>query len=53
LWKEYMKFTELKALEFKCKKISFTTSRSEKAIKRQMGKYNYKKVYSVIEKEMN
>jgi len=52
LWKEYMKFTELKALEFKCKKISFTTSRNEKAIDRQMGKYNYRKVYSVIEKEM-
>ena len=53
LWKEYMKFTEKRAIEFKCKKISFTTNRSEKAIERHLGKYNYRKVYSVIEKEMN
>ncbi len=52
LWKEYMKFTEEKAREYKVKKISFTTSRSEKAIERKMGKYDYKKVYNVIEKEM-
>jgi len=52
LWKNYLKYTELRAKEFKCKKISFTTSRSEEAIKRQMGKYGYKKVYNVIEKEM-
>ena len=52
LWKDYMKFTENKAKEYKCKKISFTTSRSEKAIDRQMGKFGYKKVYNVIEKEV-
>ena len=52
LWKEYMKFTEKRAIEFKCKKISFTTTRNEKAIDRQMGKYGYKKVYNVIEKEL-
>ena len=52
LWREYLKFTEKRAIEFKCKKISFTTSRSEKAINRQMGKYGYKKVYNVIEKEV-
>jgi len=52
LWKNYLKYTELRAKEFKCKKISFTTSRSEEAIKRQMGKYGYKKAYNVIEKEM-
>ena len=52
LWKDYMKFIEGKAKEMKCKKISFTTSRSEKAIERQMGKYGYKKVYNVIEKEI-
>ena len=52
LWKNYMKFIELKAIEFHCKKISFTTSRSEKSIERQMGKYGYKKVYSIIEKEI-
>jgi hypothetical protein len=52
LWKNYMKFIEGKAKEHKCKKISFTTSRSEEAIKRQMGKYGYKKIYNVIEKEL-
>jgi len=52
LWKNYMKFTEFKALEFKCKKISFTTARNEEAIERQMGKYGYSKKYSVIEKEL-
>ena len=52
LWKNYLKFTELRAEEFKCKKISFTTSRSEGAIERQMGKYGYKKVYNIIEKEL-
>ncbi len=52
LWKNYMKFIEDKAKEFKCKKISFTTSRSEEAIERQMGKYGYRKVYNVIEKEL-
>jgi len=52
LWKDYMKFIEDKTVEYKCKKISFTTARSEKAIDRQMGKYGYKKVYNVIEKEV-
>jgi len=52
LWKDYMKFIEGKAKEYHCQKISFTTTRNEKAIDRQMGKYNYRKVYSVIEKEV-
>ncbi len=52
LWKQYMKFTEKKAKEYKCKKINFVTSRSEKAIDRHLGKYGYKKIYNVIEKEM-
>ena len=52
LWKRYMEFIEGKAEEFKCKKISFTTTRSEKAIERHLGKYGYKKVYNVIEKEL-
>ncbi len=52
LWKNYMRFIEEKAKEFKCKKISFTTSRNEKVIERQMGKYGYNKMYSVIEKRM-
>lgn len=52
LWKDYMRFIEEKAREFKCKKISFTTARNEKAIKRQIGKYGYMKVYNVIEKEL-
>jgi len=52
LWKDYMRFIEGKAKEYHCQKISFITSRSEKAIDRQMGKYGYKKVYNVIEKEV-
>lgn len=52
IWKKYMEFTEDKAKEYKCKKISFTTARSEKAIDRQMGKFGYKKIYNVIEKEV-
>ena len=54
LWKDYMKFIENKAKEFKIvDKISFTTTRNEKAIDRYLGKYGYKKVYNVIEKEMS
>jgi len=52
LWKDYMKFIEGKAKEYKVAKISFTTARSEKAIDRQMGKFGYKKIYNVIEKEV-
>jgi hypothetical protein len=52
LWKEYMKFTEKRAIQYKCKKISFTTSRSEKAIDKHLGKHGYYKVYNVIEKEI-
>ena len=52
LWRKYREFIEEKAKEFKCKKISFTTSRSEKAIDRHLGKYGYKKVYNIIEKEV-
>ena len=52
LWKDYMRFIEGKAKKYHCQKISFTTSRSEKAIDRQMGEYGYKKVYNVIEKEV-
>lgn len=52
LWKSYMRFIEDKAKEFKCKKISFTTSRSERVIERRLGKYGYFKTYNVIEKRM-
>lgn len=52
LWKEYLKFTENRAKEHKCKKISFTTNRSEKAIERHLGKYGYFKAYNVIEKRI-
>jgi len=52
LWKNYMKFTENKAKEFKVNKISITTERSEDTIKRKLEKYNYKKKYSVFEKEI-
>jgi len=52
LWKDYMKFIESKAKEYKTIKISFTTARSEKAIDRQIGKFGYRKKYIVIEKEV-
>lgn len=52
LWLEFMKFIEDRGKEFKCKKISFTTKRSEKAINKQMKKYGYYKAYNVIEKEL-
>jgi len=52
LWKDYMKFIENKAKEYKAIKISFTTARSEEAIDRQMGKFGYRKKYIVIEKEV-
>ena len=52
LWKDYMKFIENKAKGFNCKKISFITNRSEKAIERHLGKYGYSKTYNVIEKRM-
>ena len=52
LWRDYRKFIEGKARELEAKKISFVTSRNEGAIERQLGKYGYVKVYSVIEKEV-
>ncbi len=52
LWKEYMVFAEEKAKKLKVKRISFTTNRSEKAIKRKMGEYGYFKAYSIFEKEV-
>lgn len=52
LWKDYMKFIEGKAEEYKVKKISFVTSRSEDAINRRIGKYGYRKAYNVFEKEI-
>ena len=52
LWKKHMEFIEEKGKEFKVKKINFTTNRSEKAIKKRLGKYGYKKIYNVIEKEL-
>lgn len=52
LWKDYMKFIEDLAKEYKVIKISFTTMRSEKAIDKHLGKFGYSKVYNVIEKRM-
>ena len=51
-WKKNMIFIEKKAKELGAVKISFTTARNEKAIERKIGKYGYKKVYNVIEKEV-
>jgi len=52
LWLENMKFIEGKATEYKADKITFVTARSEKAIERKLGKFGYRKVYNVIEKDV-
>ena len=52
LWKEYIKFIDKKAKEFKVKKIISISKRSAKLIERKYGKYGYKKVYNVFAKEV-
>lgn len=53
LWKEYMKFIEEKAEEFKVKKIISLTRRNAEAIERKYGKYGYENKYNVIVKEVS
>lgn len=52
LWKEYIKFIEEKAREFKVKKIMSISKRSVKAVERKYGKYGYEAKYNVFIKEM-
>lgn len=52
LWKEYIKFLDKKAKEFKVKRIINITKRNTKAIERKYGKFGYYKKYSVIVKEV-
>ena len=54
---EFMNIAIKKAKELKAKKIVITTNREEKVINRRIGKYGFKKNFSVwekrIEKEVN
>lgn len=52
LWKEYIKFIEIKAKEFKVRKIIGITKRNAKTIEKKYGKYGYKKKYNLFEKEV-
>lgn len=52
LWKEYVKFIDDKAKEFKVKRIIGISRRSAKLIERKLGKYGYKKIYNVFAKEV-
>jgi len=52
LWKEYIKFIDKKAKEFRIKRIIGITKRSVKVIERKYGKYGYKKTYNVFTKEV-
>lgn len=52
LWKEYIKFIDEKAKEFKVKKIIGITKRSAKVIERKYGKFGYETKYNVFVKEV-
>lgn len=52
LWKEYIKFIDEKAKEFKVKRIMSITKRNAEGIERKFGKYGYKAKYNIIVKEM-
>jgi len=52
LWREYIKFVDEKAKEFKVKRIMSITKRNVKAIERKYGKYGYEAKYNVFIKEM-
>lgn len=52
LFKEYIKFLDKKAKEYKAKRIISITKKSAKLIERKYGKYGYKKVYNIFIKEV-
>ncbi len=52
LHREFLRITEEKARELNIKRICFLTNRNEKLINRKMGKYGFKKAFSVYEKEV-
>ena len=53
LWREYMKFVEEKAKEFKVKRIIVVTKRNAEVIERKFGKFGYKAKYNIVVKEMS
>ena len=52
LHKDFIDIANKKAKELKAKKISIVTNRNEKLINRRIGKYGFKKVASIYEKEV-
>lgn len=52
LHKDFIDIANEKAKELKAKKISIVTNRKEKIIDRRIGKYGFKKVASIFEKEV-
>ena len=53
LHKEFIDIATQKAKELKVKKINIVTNRKEEAILRRIGKYGFKKVASIFEKEVD
>lgn len=52
LRKEFVQFASEQAKQHQVKKIVFTSSRKDKVIERAIGKYGFRKAYSVFEKEV-
>jgi len=52
LLKQFIEIATDKAKELKVNRICFQTNREERVIKRKMGKYEFKKVFSVFEKRI-
>jgi len=52
LHKEFIEVAIDKAKELKIDRICFQTNRKEKVIHRKMGKYGFKKIFSVYEKKV-
>jgi len=52
LHKEFIDIATKKAKELRAKKIVITTNRKEEVINRRLGKYGFKKSFSVFEKEV-
>ena len=52
LQKEFIQFASEQAKQQGVKKIVFTSSRKDKVIERAIGKYGFRKAYSVFEKEV-
>ena len=48
----FINIAEKKAKELKVNRICFQTNRKEKVINRKMGKYGFKKIFSIYEKKV-